>query len=131
MGADCEQCFARLFPVESLEDGAAIMGHDAVATATWSLRFNGVNDSPARIAQVFKRLHGPDAVPLASGWLSLSPGGDPTRCRSSRFDRTEGRRSWPSPHRAAYRACPTAAVVDPRFGGCVGCIEPREWSEPF
>lgn len=35
-----------------------------------------LNDSAEGVASAFKRLHGPDSVALASGWLSLAPNGD-------------------------------------------------------
>lgn len=74
---DCtQQCFSTVFPRESLEDGGAIMGHDAVTTATAAIRHRGVYDAPDLVANQIKTLHGREAVALASGWLSVRANGD-------------------------------------------------------
>lgn len=76
--SDCEDCFPAIFPGEPLDDGAAIMGHDALHTAVTAIRTReGINDKPELIIQKFKRLHGPQAVPGASGWISLDEHGNP------------------------------------------------------
>lgn len=76
--ATCEYCFNTLFPGESLEDAGAIVGHDAIVTAVTAIRQgSGPNYEPDLITQWFKRLHGIDAIPGASGWISLDPLGNP------------------------------------------------------
>ncbi|MGH3623126.1 MAG: ABC transporter substrate-binding protein [Sciscionella sp.] len=75
---DCEVCFPHLFPGQSLDDGAAIMGNDAIVTAAHAIRFGGpgtVNDRPLLLFQEFDRMHGARAVPGASGWLSFDNNG--------------------------------------------------------
>ncbi|MGH3915447.1 MAG: ABC transporter substrate-binding protein [Pseudonocardiaceae bacterium] len=78
----CEKCFRTLFPGEfpgqPLNDGGAIIGHDAIAIAIAAIRTReGTNDTPSLIIQEFNRMHGPRAVPGASGWISLDGTGDP------------------------------------------------------
>lgn len=77
--SSCETCYRTLFPGEfpgePLNDGAAILGHDAIAIAIAAIRAgNVINDSPELIIQEFNRLHGPKAVAGASGWISLDNG---------------------------------------------------------
>lgn len=81
----CEDCFASLFPQESLDDGGAIMGNDAVVTAVTAIRkAAGSRDlgeepiSPGEVIQALRGLHDLDAVPGASGWISLGNDGNPT-----------------------------------------------------
>jgi ABC-type branched-subunit amino acid transport system substrate-binding protein len=78
--------FETIFPNDSLEDGGAIMGHDAVLTAVKAIRrrqsltANPQPDtipSPGVVINRMKRLHGDAAVPGASGWISLNGRGDP------------------------------------------------------
>ncbi|MGQ0779355.1 MAG: ABC transporter substrate-binding protein [Pseudonocardiales bacterium] len=77
----CEQhCFTTVFRGESLEDGGAIIGYDAILTAVTAIRPNqqGVfNDTPELITQEFRRLHGAAAIPGATGWISLDQFGNP------------------------------------------------------
>jgi len=63
-----QECFFAMFPGDSLDDGAAIMGHDAILTVATAARFGPV-------AQTLRRLHGELSVPGASGWLSFAPDG--------------------------------------------------------
>jgi hypothetical protein len=52
------------------------MGYDAVVAAVSAVRFGGVNDTAALVGQRFKRMHGTQAIPGASGWLSFEPTGE-------------------------------------------------------
>ncbi|MGH3916678.1 MAG: ABC transporter substrate-binding protein, partial [Pseudonocardiaceae bacterium] len=72
----CEEvCFDIFFRGESLDDGSAIIGYDAITTATTAIRPGGTpNDTPDLITQEFNRLHGSRAVAGASGWISLDNG---------------------------------------------------------
>lgn len=73
----CEECLPRLFPDEYLDDGAVITGYDAVVTVVSAVRLGaGVNDTAPLVAQQLKRLHGREAVPGASGWLSFAATGE-------------------------------------------------------
>jgi hypothetical protein len=73
----CEGCLPRLFPNEYLADGAVIMGYDAIVTAVSAVRLgDGLNDTAALVSQQFKRMHGTEAVPGASGWLSFAATGE-------------------------------------------------------
>jgi len=81
----CAQCYPTLFPGDSLDDGAAIMGHDAVLTATVAIRglvdeLNPVlpDDAAGAVSQQLQRLYGARAVPGASGPISLNNRGDPS-----------------------------------------------------
>jgi hypothetical protein len=78
--------FHDLFRTESLDDGRAIMGYDAMLTAARAVRMSvsqqelerpDVDIPPAAVTQVFKRLHGELAIPGASGWLSFNEDGTP------------------------------------------------------
>jgi len=72
----CEECFPVLFPGQSLDDGYAIMAYDAVLTAVTVIRQpDGSVATPEAVVQEFKRLHGPQAVAGASGWISLEAAG--------------------------------------------------------
>ncbi|MGH3928788.1 MAG: ABC transporter substrate-binding protein [Pseudonocardiaceae bacterium] len=83
----CEKCFRTLFPSEfqnrdlpnqPLDDGGAITGYDAIATAVAAIRTGKErNDTPALIIQRFNRMHGLRAVAGASGWISLDRNGSP------------------------------------------------------
>lgn len=74
----CEYCFKTLFPSETLEDAGAIIGHDAIVTAVTAIRQGSKpNYEPRQITQWFQRLHDIDAIPGASGWISLDPFGKP------------------------------------------------------
>ncbi|MGQ0775830.1 MAG: ABC transporter substrate-binding protein [Pseudonocardiales bacterium] len=71
--SSCEEiCFHSFFRGEPLDDGAAIMGYDAITTATTAI--NPGNDTPELIIQEFNRLHRLAAVAGASGWISLENG---------------------------------------------------------
>lgn len=70
-----EICFQEFFRSASLDDGAAIIGYDAITTAARAIHPGAtVNDLPNLIIQEFNRLHGTTAVPGASGWISLDNG---------------------------------------------------------
>jgi ABC-type branched-subunit amino acid transport system substrate-binding protein len=74
----CAECFPTLFPGQSLDDSYAIMAYDAVLTAVTAIRQPGESvSSPDAVIQEFKRLHGPQAVAGASGWISLAATGSP------------------------------------------------------
>jgi ABC-type branched-subunit amino acid transport system substrate-binding protein len=74
----CAECFHTLFPEESLDDSYAIMAYDAVLTAVTTIRQPDESvSSPEAVIQEFKRLHGPQAVAGASGWISLDAAGNP------------------------------------------------------
>lgn len=76
----CDGCYTHFFPSEPLDDGAAIMGYDAIVTAVIAIRpgqgGHGINDRPELVSQQFNRLHGTEAVGGASGWISLTDGRD-------------------------------------------------------
>lgn len=83
---NCAQCYPALFPAERLDDDSAVVGHDAVLTATVAIRGlvdqrNPVlPDNPAgALIQQLYRLHDAQAVPGASGRISLDTRGDPQR----------------------------------------------------
>lgn len=77
----CTGCFKAVFPNERLDDGVAILAHDAVLTAVWAIR--GIpRVAPAQVTaqdvlQAKNRLHGTLAVPGASGMISFDEHGDP------------------------------------------------------
>ncbi|AXB47945.1 ABC transporter substrate-binding protein [Amycolatopsis albispora] len=77
----CEDCFEAMFPGERLDDGVAILAHDAVLTAVWAVRHSVANPAgqvTARdVLQVRNRLHGELAIPGASGRISFDDRGDP------------------------------------------------------
>lgn len=80
----CPQCFASLFPTDHLDDDAAIMGHDAVLAAAVAIRGLVDQRNPAlpadaagALVQQLYRLHDAQAVPGASGRISLNNRGDP------------------------------------------------------
>lgn len=80
LSSSCDFCFGTVFRGEKLEDGGAIIGYDAIVTAVTAIRSdqgNVVNDKPELVSQELKRLHGPDAVPGAAGWISLDSAGNP------------------------------------------------------
>ena len=78
-------CFTILFPGEPLDDGAAVVGHDAVVTAMRAVRLavgegrdlDGDPVIPGEVIQQLNGFHGSFAVPGASGWISLDGNGDP------------------------------------------------------
>jgi ABC-type branched-subunit amino acid transport system substrate-binding protein len=80
-GSRCADCFATLFPGEALDDGQAIVGHDAVLVAVKAIRSTVGQDkattSTGEIIQQWNRLHGIEAAPGASGWISLDDNGNP------------------------------------------------------
>lgn len=73
------------FPEETLDDGQAIMGHDAVLTAVSGVRLAArASDSNGRVTgsqtiQIWKSLHGVESVKGASGLISLTTDGSPDR----------------------------------------------------
>jgi ABC-type branched-subunit amino acid transport system substrate-binding protein len=77
----CTDCFKALFPKERLDDGVAILAHDAVLTVVWAIR--GIpRVTPEQVTaqdvlQAKNRLHGTLAVPAASGMISFDDRGDP------------------------------------------------------
>ncbi|WP_101610112.1 ABC transporter substrate-binding protein [Amycolatopsis sp. BJA-103] len=77
----CTGCFRAVFPKERLDDGIAILSHDAVLTVVWAIR--GIpRTAPAQVTaqdvlQSKNRLHGKLAVPGASGMISFDDRGDP------------------------------------------------------
>lgn len=77
----CESCFPTLFPAEPLDDGVAIMAHDAVLTAVRAARLSA-GPNPRRVShedvlQAMYGLHGAQALSGASGTLSFDEHGDP------------------------------------------------------
>ncbi|WP_216216515.1 ABC transporter substrate-binding protein [Amycolatopsis aidingensis] len=77
----CEHCFREVFAGERLDDGIAILGHDAVVTVVWAIR-NIPRAAPETVTardvlQARNRLHGELAVPGASGMISFDERGDP------------------------------------------------------
>ncbi|MFI5805154.1 ABC transporter substrate-binding protein [Streptomyces sp. NPDC051561] len=78
--------FRELFKEEALDDGQAIMGHDAVLTAVAGIRLVAENSennngavSGSEVIQIWRSLHGPESVPGASGLISLGSDGSPER----------------------------------------------------
>ncbi|MCR6484914.1 hypothetical protein M8542_18965 [Amycolatopsis sp. OK19-0408] len=77
----CTDCFTAVFPKERLDDGIAILAHDAVLTVVWAIR--GIpRVAPEQVTaqdvlQAKNRLHGTLAVPGASGMISFDDRGDP------------------------------------------------------
>jgi hypothetical protein len=72
----CEGCYRTVFSDELLDDGAAIMGHDAIILAVTAIRADqgpGI-DRVDLVSQQFKRMHGKEVVGGASGWISLKDG---------------------------------------------------------
>ncbi|ARQ69625.1 ABC transporter substrate-binding protein [Streptomyces marincola] len=67
------------FPSSSLTDGQAIMGHDVVRTAVRAVRTagGGGNVASSDVFQMLTSLNGANAVPGASGWISLRNDGSP------------------------------------------------------
>ncbi|GAA2488714.1 ABC transporter substrate-binding protein [Streptomyces thermolineatus] len=74
--------FRKAFPREGLDDGQAIMGHDAVVTAVAAIR-EATRGVPAQkitgsdVMQLLSALQGETAVAGASGLISLAPNGSP------------------------------------------------------
>ena len=68
----CDECFGTLFPDESLEDGTAIMAHDAMATAVQAVRAAVTQQKlyppPPAVTQEWNLMRG---VQGASGWISF------------------------------------------------------------
>jgi ABC-type branched-subunit amino acid transport system substrate-binding protein len=78
--ATCSRCFTQLFPGETLDDGGAIVGYDAIVAIVTAIRpgqGDAINDKPNLVSQQLKRMHGGGAVAGASGWISLSDDGTP------------------------------------------------------
>ncbi len=75
-GCEGVRCYKNLFPGEQMDDGAAIIGHDAVTVATSAIHSEQINDKPGLIIQEFNSIHGKGAVPGASGWISLDENGN-------------------------------------------------------
>jgi ABC-type branched-subunit amino acid transport system substrate-binding protein len=73
--------FRATFPMEALDDGQAIMGHDAVGAAVDGARMVGAfPESNGRVTgsqmiQIWQTLHGVDAVKGASGYISFANDG--------------------------------------------------------
>jgi hypothetical protein len=76
----CEGCYNNVFPGELLDDGAGIIGYDAITIGVTAIRpgqgGQGINDRPELVSQQFNRMHGTEAVAGASGWISLKDGRD-------------------------------------------------------
>lgn len=78
--------FRTAFKEEALDDGQAIMGHDAVLTAVAGIRLVAKNSetnngavSGSEVIQIWRSLHGPETVHGASGLISLGSDGSPER----------------------------------------------------
>lgn len=72
--ASCKEiCFQIFFRSESLDDGAAIIGYDAITTVAAAIP-PGETPTPPLIIQEFNRLHKLGSVAGASGWISLENG---------------------------------------------------------
>lgn len=78
LSAECEEngCYKNLFPGEQMDDGAAIIGRDAVTIVTSAIHSEQINDKPGLIIQEFNGMRGSGAVPGASGWISLDENGN-------------------------------------------------------
>lgn len=80
----CDQCWSRQFPGESLDDGAAIMGHDAFVLAVTALRraegSTGTEEvTTSAVIQLLYQIRGVNTVSGASGELSMTACGDVER----------------------------------------------------
>ncbi|MDT0308417.1 ABC transporter substrate-binding protein [Streptomyces sp. DSM 44917] len=66
-------------PLTELDDGQAIMGHDAVLMAVRAIRSTGRDRdlSAADVLRMLPSLNGANAIPGASGWISLRNNGSP------------------------------------------------------
>ncbi|MGA6164536.1 ABC transporter substrate-binding protein [Amycolatopsis magusensis] len=77
----CTECFRAMFPDDRLDDGVAILAHDAMLSAVWAIRHSVANPgskvTAKDVLQVRNRLHGELAVPGASGDISFDERGDP------------------------------------------------------
>jgi hypothetical protein len=75
-----DTCYRNLFQDDQMDDGAAIIGHDAIEIAARAIRAPyGINDQPGLIIQEFNNMRGARgarAVPGASGWISLDENGN-------------------------------------------------------
>ncbi|MDJ0344084.1 ABC transporter substrate-binding protein [Streptomyces sp. H10-C2] len=73
--------FQATFPLESLDDGQAIMGYDAVTTAVVGARLDSRTSNGrvtgSRMIQIWQSLHRVDAVHGASGYISFGNDGSP------------------------------------------------------
>jgi ABC-type branched-subunit amino acid transport system substrate-binding protein len=73
------QCFQCLFPDSALDDGGAIMSHDALLTVTTVLaRVSGNvggQVTASALKQGFNNINGPNAIPGASGTLAYDSDG--------------------------------------------------------
>jgi ABC-type branched-subunit amino acid transport system substrate-binding protein len=72
-------CFMTLFDGESLDDGAAIMGHDAVLTAVKAIRFAATGDenrlpTASAVIQGLNHINKSNVLLGASGCISLADG---------------------------------------------------------
>jgi hypothetical protein len=79
----CDACLPTLFPEESLDDGAAIMGHDTMLLALTAIRRAGQTTdaeaqevSPGAVIQMLYQVRGVNSVVGAGGELALSACGD-------------------------------------------------------
>ncbi|GAB3429277.1 hypothetical protein GCM10027569_73950 [Flindersiella endophytica] len=76
--AETSDSFPALFQGESLDDGLAIMGHDAVLVTVRAIRATHRNVIPANVTQQLSQLHGRSgAVVGASGAISFDQRGNP------------------------------------------------------
>ncbi|MEV0598884.1 ABC transporter substrate-binding protein [Streptomyces sp. NPDC050315] len=77
--------FTTTFRDDALDDGQAIMGYDAVLTAVTTIRksvhLENSNQPIERdaVVQMLRTVNGANAVPGASGWISLQNNGSPQR----------------------------------------------------
>ena len=76
--------YRKFFRNDQLDDGQAIMGHDAVTTAVSAIRLEGGTAADQKVSgsmmmQRWKSLHGVHAVAGASGLISLQNNGSPER----------------------------------------------------
>lgn len=81
---NCDKCWSTQFPRESLDDSAAIMGHDATALAVTAIRRaeNGTGTAgvtTSAVIQLLYQVRGANTVTGASGELSLTECGDVER----------------------------------------------------
>lgn len=82
--SDCPSCYQTAFGGDSLDDGAALMSHDAVLLAVTAIRRAGelntsgdaAEVSPGAVIQLLYQIRGVDSARGVSGRLSLSSCGD-------------------------------------------------------
>lgn len=81
---DCDTCFTRVFPEEQLDDGAAIVGYDAMLVAIQAIRSGASQQdntptalTPGAVLQAMFRINRVNPVSGAGGPISFDDQGKP------------------------------------------------------